>query len=213
MHPTKTALLALTVIGSVPLASAAVTINLAIDSVRTSSGDFVPTSTLGLLIADVDGDGFGAIQAGASLTYGSVIGSGDFVVGQFDFTSFSTPGITAVSVLADLAGAWASGARLAVVWIPDLVIGSTSVGLGVNYGIASDITWVTPADGFSNVSQYQLISSSNYGAFSPNATTLSISDLASRASLSTIPEPSAAVALTGAAILSFAATRRRRRSA
>lgn len=199
----------LLLLAPVLVAQAAVTIRFNADSLRDDSGLAVSTSALGLIVADTTGNGFGQLSVG-SISVGSFIGSSDLVVFRADFTSAGTPGVfssTASNV--NLFGDWGAGDQLAFIWIPTFTTVSTNLSAGVRYGLVTDSAWLTPSDGgLSPV--FQVISTTSNGFFSLNATTLSISDVQSRASLSVIPEPSTFVLFTGLGVIGFVATRRRR---
>lgn len=190
-------------------APAAVVIDFNVDSVRTSAGALVPTSGLGLLLADTAGDGFGAINAGG-ISAGDMVGSFDYIIYRADFSAFGTDGVWSQSTgLLTLTGSWTAGDNLAFVWFPTLTIASTTVSGGVSYGLLSNSgIWTTPADGTSTTDPYQIISVTNNGFFSSNAATLSVTDNQSQASLTTVPEP-ATLALFAGGLTAFVIFRRR----
>ena len=189
-------------------ASAAVTINFNADTLRDSGGVDVAQSTLALLVADANDNGFGALGVETINQY-DVLSSGDVVVARFDFSTFLTDGVIGESLTGINLTNFSGGDELALVWLPGLDTSDTSLGGGQSYGLLSDSTWVAPADGGDSL-VYQAISTSSNEFFLPNATTLSVSDLQSQASFNVVPEPSAAAVLVGAVALSFASTCRRR---
>lgn len=195
-------------------ANAAVTINFSVDSVYTSAGAAVPTTGLGLIIADTTGDGFGQINAG-SISVGSLLGSSDLVVFSADFSTFGTDGVWFVAATdLSFSNSWNGNDKLAFVWFPTLTSGSSTVQNGLEYGLLADASWVTPSDGGSNENTYQIISSGGNGFFGANANTLQLTNSQARSILSVggvaIPEPSSFAALAGLGILGVVATRRRR---
>jgi hypothetical protein len=191
---------------------AAVAISFNIDSVFTSSGASVPTSGLGMLVADTTGDGFGAILEG-SLASGALVGSSDLIVYRASFETFGTNGVwSELASNLSLSGNWTANDRLAFVWFPTLTISSLTASNSISYGLLSDVSWVTPADGSFNETTYQSITTTNNGFFTPNSATLSIPDSMARALLTVgaIPEPSTFALLAGVVGLGFASSRRRR---
>jgi|GEM_PF-1291707 len=210
----KTQLLALGLLASVGLLQVrgAIDIGFSVDRVYDASGIPVPVTGLGLLLADTDGDGFGAIAPG-NLAIGSLVGSSDLVLYRADFSTADgeTPGIWFESAAGlTLSGSWNQGDVLAFVWFPTLTLSSLTATAGDAYGIATFSLWVTPADG-SGVA-YQLVSSTNNGLFtpSPDYPTLELPDAALRASYAVVPEPAAFLLVTPlAALLAAIASRGR----
>jgi len=188
-----------------PAVFASVSITFNTDSLRTSAGAFTPTGGLALLIADADGLGFGDIAPGGIAQYDSV-GSGDVVVARYTFAADGIINGNASGV--DLTG-FDAGDQLAIYWFPTLTSGDSSVTAGTSYGRLTDATWVTPSDG-GDVGPYQVISFTNQGVFSSNATTLNVTDAQSQADLNVVPEPGTYAAMAGLAVLGFVAMRRRK---
>ena len=191
-----------------------VTITFRVDQVYDTDGAPVSVSGLGMIIADIDGDGFGAIQSGG-IGVGDFIGSSDSILYRADFSSAdgTTPGIWFESLSnITLTAGWTQGDALAFVWVPHLTTASLSVSEGEFYGLATYSSWVTPADGGSVT--YQLISSTNNGVFTPTPDypTLQLPDVQLRATniVSAVPEPSAFALIAGTLGLAFVAGRRRR---
>jgi len=206
----KTLLLLLPVLVLASPARASVSIDFNVDSVRNSLGIAVDTTSLGFLVADTAGDGFGTISSGG-ISVGDYVGSNDLIIYRADFSAFGTPGVWSQTTGAlTLSGGWSANDNIAFVWMPTLAISSNSVGAGVSYGLMSNPgVWVTPNDGSQTTIPYQLISTTNNALFTSNDATLSISDLQSNASLTTVPEPSTyALLLTGLGTIYFLRRRR-----
>jgi len=187
-----------------------------VDRVYDASGVPVPVTGLGLLIADTGGDGFGSIQPG-SLAAGGFVGSADLVLHMADFSGAdgTTPGIwfeTAAGLI--LSGAWTQGDTLAFVWFPTLSLSASLASAGDSYGRATFSEWITPSDTSTVV--YQLLSGTNNGLFtpSPEFPTLELADVALKASLAVVPEPSSLTLLAGGLglVVALGTCRRRRLS-
>jgi hypothetical protein len=200
-------------------ALATVTINFEVDSVYNSAGALTPSTSLGMLIADTTGDGFGQIFENSNISTGSFIGSNDLVIyrGDFNVGDAGDPpvpisGIWTAAIVATLADSFNSGDRLAFVWFPTLTINTTTATAASSYGLLTDSRWVTPADA-SNVT-YQIITTPSQGIFTPGENALEIADAMARAmfTVGAIPEPSTFGLLAGAAGLAFASSRRKRRA-
>src|SRR5262245_27795490 len=57
-------------------AFATISFDMQAEKLRTSGGVNAPTTTLVMLVADTNGNGFGSIQSGASLSVGSFLNAG-----------------------------------------------------------------------------------------------------------------------------------------
>jgi hypothetical protein len=188
---------------------ATVTVFFNVDSVFTATGEFVPATGLGMLLVDVDGNGFGSIVENSNLSSGSFVGSNDLVAFSKDFSD--GPGIWTASPTLTLSGAFNAGDRIAFAWFPTLTTSSSAAPASVSYGLLSDSRWVTPGEGLENAPAYQIISTNPQG-FASNSNTLEIADALARAALTVgaIPEPSTFALLAGVVGLGFASSRRRR---
>lgn len=201
---------AITLLGLAIGAQAQVTIQLNLDGLLDQLGGYSPTSSLVLVVADVDGNGFGldSIAAGQSLTAGSYIGdSNDYVVFVGDLSAFSEPGVGQLGVNgAQTTTDWTAGDQLAVVWFPSLTTASATVVDGSSYGYITSTIFVTPANG--GTATYQIITAAAKGYSEPDEFTYSASTVEATASFvvggSAVPEPSTiALVLGGILVLTL----------
>lgn len=214
---TKNTLLALCSLAFSGAATAqVVTINFNADTLRDPSSLAAPTSSIALLVIDVDGNGFGLDQGsflpGSSITPGSTIGSSnDLIVFSSDLSTFATDGVWSISTgQLTLSGAWTAGDAIALVWLPTLNADSTTAAAGTAYGFLNT-GFATPAAG--GTVQYQVLSTTNSGFFSSDANTLNVTDAQTIANLTVaaIPEPSTYALLLSLGGLAVVSHLRRRR--
>lgn len=187
-------------------ALATVTLNINIDGLRNAGGEFASYSSLVLLVADMDGNGFTAPVSGFSTTASSTWGDDDRIVARFDGSIDEFDGFFASAVIA--ADLYASKA-IALYWFPSLTLDNSSLNAGVSYGTSvGTLSWIAPAVG--GTLSYDFLGANSTGAYGTGVYTNA--QMSANFTVAPIPEPSAAVALAGAAILGVAATRRRRRA-
>lgn len=221
-RPMRTILCAFLVASASSVNGAVTIITGQIGPLRDSAGVTIPVGSLGFLVADQGGNGL--VNAGSTfLSVGSFLGgtSDDLILASFTAFDLSGEGDvgfdfsgTVFNVVAGSStSATTAGDPLYFVWFPTLTSASlnTSVAGNVSYGAftssirdeSADTGWVVPADG-QIVSIISMSSSlgGNPGLTNAQATASFVT--------TPIPEPSTAVALAGAAILGFAAVRRRR---
>ncbi len=89
MNPKLIFLLAglLPLLSVLPLRAQSITLNIEAETLQTSAGAPMPTSGLVLVVADTGNDGFSALDAGAQLSVGSVIGgTDDKIIGAYNLT-------------------------------------------------------------------------------------------------------------------------------
>lgn len=199
-------------------AYASITINVSADALKNANGSaLIPTNALVILVADTGNDGFGAIQAGASLNVNGAIDGNlgdDLVLARWEAGAGSSePGAfydsTGQIAFPGSTTGWSVGDGLALIWFPDLTSGSTTANAGTTYGIYSgpgssgSSPWTTPGDG----STIGLTMYTTDGVF--NSGTLPSSTGNASMSVAGVPEPSRALlGMIGVGVL---ALRRRRR--
>jgi hypothetical protein len=195
-----------------PLTSqAAVTFNVGAEVLKTAGGTAMPTTGLVLLEA-----------TGTDMTFNgptaSLFASGDdHVVYAWDLSLNSTPGLLLSSTPSeDFSGTWGSGQPLGLYWFPDSTLvsynnGAGSPGANKSYGFFTDsvghnggAAWVTPLSGTVSLNFYTsdatiLPSPAGSGYFDASV---------GKASLTTVPEPSAYMVAFGFLSLAGAAARR-----
>lgn len=141
--------------GAVPHLAAFVSFRLELEELRDASGSPIAPSTLAVLAADTQGDGFDAPGPGL-LTVGNPIatGSDDLAVALLASDS-TTPGIV-FNLLSNLSltGSWKAGQPLALYWFPGATLSDPRLADLDPYGFAratgdqtGTTAWVTPADG------------------------------------------------------------------
>ncbi len=197
-----------------------VAINFNADMLRNSLGSPVSTTSLALLVADTSGAGFGGIlNASALINQYSTItstttGSNLMVLWRSDFSAFGTNGIVSFAATPlTLQGSWVAGDKLAIVWFPTLTLANTSLAGGTSYGLITNSNWVTPTNGGTTPIPYQVISTTNNGAFTSNANTSNLTNAQTNATFTVVPEPgSLSLLLLGGCGL-FAARRYLKRKA
>lgn len=195
------------------LVTAAVTIEIQADALRTSGGTAAPLSTLVMLVADTGNNGFGQILSGQTLSVNSILGgSDDRIVGIFDLSLNETPGYFGGSIqgmdLSTIDG-WSGGDGLALVWFPTLDMDDLGLATnaGTSYGIfsgpeASGNPWITPN------SDTLFLEFFNQGGVVNPGTLPAAAGNASN-TVSAVPEPSVSVLAMAGAM--FAVLGRRRR--
>jgi hypothetical protein len=182
---------------------------------RDSAGNAAADGGLLLLVASTTDTSFTSfLDASTTTAVGSFLnGSGDdLIVGRFSVdssTSFIFGGYFA-SLNVNLSANLTAGDSLQLYWFPTLTLSSTTLGSGTSYGqyrtdstaSGSDTGWFMPSDG-ATVTLNFLTQSSGFG---------SESDALGVASLTTIPEPGATMAILGAVAGGFVMLRHRRQS-
>ncbi len=186
------------------------TINFSIDGLRNSSGVFVPASSLVLLVADMNNNGYTAPVANFSTALDASWGSDDKVIARFSDVTNNINGVFDAAIMGSDIYA---GKNIAMYWFPTLSLASTVMAGGTSYGTTSTFLtptgWTTPASsGTTNLTFLGQNSTGNLGSgIYTNA------QMTAGVTVSAIPEPSTFAALFGAAALGMAAYRRRRPAA
>lgn len=176
-----------------------------IDGLRDESGAFTSPSTLVLLVADIDGNGFSSPTTGYSTAIDSSWGIDDKVVGRFDDTLNDIPGVFSLQV--DGADVYA-GKTIALYWFSTLTIASNSLSEGANYGTTSDLNtgWVAPAVGATD--NLSFLGANSTGTLGSGPYTNS--QMSANLTISAVPEPATYAALFGVASIGFCVWRKRR---
>lgn len=185
---------------------------------QSGAGSPAPSSSLVLLIADTLHNGFAALQAGNSLTLGSLLGGDDKIIFRTNLSGFSTttngvlstatPALTLDNVSADTtAGSWSPGDPLAIIWFPGLTLASGLLSAGDRYGrltlgtgagnTPSSDPFITPAD---LTGDYHLFYFSNE-AGANNLNGQSGPGSPTSANLTVVPEPGSLSLLCAAGVL------------
>ncbi|HEX8295361.1 MAG TPA: PEP-CTERM sorting domain-containing protein [Chthoniobacteraceae bacterium] len=189
--------------GSLPPLNATITVQLQADLLQDGSGSAVPQSSLFLLVADTERNGFGAILEGLSTAVGSNTRADgdDYVVFRGAVgTNTGTNGVlfdTASGLNSSLVpnGLWDTGDPLALIWFSTLPSTTPTFQNGAAYGVYTRNTvvdgsaaWVTTS--FSPSSNISL------GFYTTNGTTLgpgSNAPALGRTSAAVVPEPTSTV--------------------
>ncbi len=193
-----------------PLAHGTVTINIVGgDIFGSSTSTLAPNSTLMLVVADTDQNGFtSTINAGDSAQAGSFLGgSDDLIVFKTDASGDGSEGAFSIAASGlSLTGNWSAGDPVAIYWFPGLTSADTSLAGGSIFNYFDNPvptgyspSWVTPADSGSTTLVYL---TDSQGGSTPDADGV--------ASLTVVPEPATYAALAGVCFLGLALLRRRR---
>ena len=192
------------------------------------AGSPAPQSSLVLLLADTARNGFAALQAGGTLTLGSLLGGDDKILFRANLSNLSTNGVlftatptlTLDSTVSDsIAGSWSPGDPLAILWFPSLSLSSGTLIGGASYGrltmgtpagaTPASSPFVTPSD---LAGDYELFYFSNE-AGANNINALVGPGSPTSADLVVVPEPSVPLLLmaAGGVLLHFRRTLSTRR--
>lgn len=197
----------------------AVTIDIGnVGIMRDNLGTMVTSGSVGLIVADTDGNGL--VNAyNTTLTAGLYLagGTSDLILGVYqatDLSGSSENGFDFSSLTFSYSGSFGQGDNLWLVWFPTVTVVDSIVGSGVSYGtfrtalpdtnlaLSDSIGWVAPTDG--SISQIVSVSASLGGNPAPSDSSLT-------ASLTTaVPEPATWALLAGS--LTTVMVLRRRRS-
>lgn len=211
--------------------NASISFDIQADQLQTSIlGDAAPTSTLVMLIADINGDGIDPLIAGSiasglgDMTSNGLLldggGGDDLLLWRGDLSTNGTPGLLvefATLSLGTYGGAtWSASSggsnQLSLLWFPSLTQSSTTLAGGESYGIYSAATspgdstssnWFTPSDGTTSHSLYAFTESSIFVGDTPDANLVADMTVA-------VPEPSQIAAVIGALALGLVVWRRRK---
>jgi len=199
----------------------AVTFNLALDGVRDANGNFVPVSTLVLVVVDTAGDGFGAnvLANGSSAVGGTFGGTDDLIVWRGDFGGGDTGAFFDAVNFSMTAAAVPNDRAIQFVWLPTLTTSSLTLVSSASYGtytstnatqFGSSSSWST---GGSDSAVYRLnaFATNNTGNLADNlAFPVRLADSVLTANFSVVPEPSTYAALFGVVALAGTIVWRRR---
>lgn len=215
---------AIGVLSAMSIASASVTIDFSIGEIRDAQGNGASIGSRGILIADVDGNGFTAdyfmhdfVSASSSLAGGSIsVGSlfgGDLVIGEMEINdALGFSGFNGSFANLQYPSGLQPGTALALVWFPTLFEAEAIFTYGTSYGFYSNLLvseasgatmgFVAPSDGSINYLAVidELIIGGSYIAV-PTA-----DDFTARA----IPEPATYATLLGLAVIGLLLHRRNR---
>lgn len=175
------------------------------EDLRTSGGASAPTSSLVMLIADTNNDGFGSIIAGSNLTISSALNSGgdDRIVYKSNILSTTNiagafldfPTLNPASI-----PGWTVGDPLALVWFPTLTTSTSTTASSDPYGLFSgpalngSNNWVTPSDPTTGYKLYFFTTTANDLISSGTGLHASSTGNASF-TVAAVPEPSRALLL------------------
>jgi hypothetical protein len=198
-----------------------VTFNIGLDGVRDGSGNYVPMSTLVLVLVDTTGNGFGSTAAaGDSTTLGSAFGgSDDLIVWRGDFAGGDDGAFLDSINFNSGTGLIPANSSIAIVWLPTLTTASFNLVSGASYGLytstaatqfGSTAAWTT---GASNSAVYTLnvFTATNTGLIADNQLYPDrLADSVLTANATVVPEPAELAGIFGALALAAAFVRRRR---
>lgn len=206
-----------------------VTFNITLDGVRDAGGNYVPTSTLALIVVDTTGDGFGSnVFAGTSSAVGATFGAADdLIVWRGDFSAGGA-GAFSDAVNFTMATITVPANRaIQFVWLPTLTASSLNFTGQAAYGtysstdatqFGSTATWSTGASNTAIFTLTAVATGHTDLLFSPDvfandpAFQSLLPDSALTANASVVPEPATFAGMFGVLSLGVAAIMRRRRS-
>jgi len=197
-------------------ARASVTItNGATGILRDENGAMISLGAVGLLVADVDGNGL-ADPLGGALSVGNTLGGGsdDLILGVYQAIDLGTDqnGFDLGATTFSYSGAFSEGDALWLVWFPTIATPGSTVAAGTVYGTfrtdaidtasGGTMAWTAPADG------------TNQDLFSLDAALggdPAVSEAAFTANFVTVPEPAGGALFAVAGLLVLVVERGRRR--
>ncbi len=186
-----------------------------------STTDTVPPDSL-LLLVDTGTGSLGSLTAGGSVVDGGMLNSNSVVLQQFPVgDGLTTPGTlgTTPNETVAYSSSVRVGDNLAIVWLPELTLGSTTLTAGLNYGSFMGVAgtdgsaWVIPADSGDPLNPTTINLNFTTDALSGNTNVHPESQgEANSLVLEAVPEPASYALICGVAALGLAVLRVRGRS-
>jgi len=123
----------------------ATTYQVSAGDLQDGSGNLAPTSSVAVLVADTDNNGFTSPQPNFPLSLGATWGSGNIIVGLWDLSADGIAGFLDGATTVTNFDGFAPGQKLQLYWFPSLTLSSNVVGF-TYYGQYTD-TNSPPLDG------------------------------------------------------------------